>query len=146
MCERMCFSVEVNLSEWADCGGVYKHTAYRTGKLILVNLCDWPEIQASSGLVGAGALVDTQATSDDGADPGPEHESTRVLRSDRKTQPLGKAIHGEARIESQKGKRNPARGCYMNDRFGSWPAEGSRDIRDPRLSKQLLGLFEHVSV
>ena len=96
---------------------MYKHTAYRVKKLIPVNHCGWPEIQASS-------LVDTQATSDDGTDPGPEHESTRVLRSDRKTQPPGKAIHGEARIEFQKGKRNPARGCYMNDRFGSWPAEG----------------------
>ncbi len=120
----MCFSVEVNLSEWADRGGVKKHTAYRVRKLIPVNLCDWPEIQASSGLVEASAPVDTLATSDGGTDPGSEHESTRVLRSDRKTHPLGKASRGEARIESQKGKRNPARGCYMNDRYGSRPAEG----------------------
>ena len=29
VCERMCYSVVVNLSEWADRVGVNKHTAYR---------------------------------------------------------------------------------------------------------------------
>ena len=34
------------------------------------NLRDWPETQASSGLVEASAPVDTRAASDGGTDPG----------------------------------------------------------------------------
>ena len=76
------------------------------------NLRDWPETQASSGLVEASAPVDTQAASYGGTDPGSDRGMTHGRRSGRKTRPQGKARRGEARTEpDERQAKNLERGA-----------------------------------
>ena len=76
------------------------------------NLRDWPETQASYGLVEASAPEDSRAASDGGTDPGSDRGMTRGRRSDRKTYPSGKARRGEARTEPDDGQaKNLERGA-----------------------------------
>jgi putative transposase len=77
-----------------------------------LNLRDWPESNASSGLVEASAPEDTQAATRGGTDPGSAADTTPQRRSDRKTTAQAGARRGEAKTEpADKQARNLARGA-----------------------------------
>ena len=54
------------------------------------NISDWPELNASTALVGASAPIDTQAVTDGGTDPSSDGGMTRWQRRDSKTRPASK--------------------------------------------------------